>query len=29
MIKFSDSKDIDVNKIKNFYCRYATWNHLV
>ena len=25
MIKFSDSKDIDVNKIKNFYCRYATW----
>ena len=25
MIEFLDSKDINVDKIKDFYCKYATW----
>lgn len=25
MIKFCNSKDLDVDKVKDFYCNYATW----
>ncbi|WP_187359454.1 GNAT family N-acetyltransferase [Paraclostridium bifermentans] len=25
MIKFCNSKDLDIDKVKDFYCNYATW----